>query len=112
MDMPPPPIITPVSQVNILEYDTTSYDEEEWFFFLSHIDRSEYPQKVKQYAKDNNCRYLEEILYWSWKKYKNKGGVYHCVMNNRGQYIFDNGKKLRFAKRWETYKIRHTKIYE
>ena len=108
MDMPPPQNIAPVSQVNIIDYNSIRDDEHECYYLLSFIDDVSVPEHVKQFARDNNCRYLEKSDYWSHKKYKQKGGVYSCTKNKKREYIFDNSKKLRFAKSWETYKIRHT----
>lgn len=111
MDIPPPYVTMPVSQVKIVEYNSNFYDEFNFIYFLSYIDTFDIPQKVKQYAKDNDCKYLEKSYYWSWRIYKNKGGVYSCSKNDKNKYIYDNSKKLRFAKWYETYKIRHTIIY-
>ena len=107
MDIPPPQNYTNVSQVRIIDYDSTGEDEHEVIFFLLPVDSSDIPQNVKQFARDNDCRYLEKKYYWSEKLFQNKGGVYRCATKEKSQYIIDNTKKLRFAKWWEKHKFKH-----
>ncbi len=110
MDMPPPQEIqSPPSQVRTLEGDV---DDLYKFYVLDRIDGPDIPEHVKKFANDNNCFYIMKKYYWSSKLFKNNGGVYDCIQNNKVQYILDNNKKIRFAHWYTKHKIIHTRICE
>jgi hypothetical protein len=108
MDLPPPTQIeSPPAQIT-----TWTADDAYKYYVLDRIDSSDIPDNVKLFANEHNCFYVMKIYYWSHKIFKNKGGVYVCSDNGNAKFIYDNGKKLRFTKWYESYKIKHKSIYE
>ncbi len=75
-------------------------------YVLDRIDGPDTPEHVKKFANENNCYHMMRHYYWSYKIFKDNGGVYSCDRNNKRQYIYDNGTKLRFARWYEKYKFR------
>ena len=104
-----PPEITKIPPAII---ETWTGDDAYKYYVLDRIDGPDIPDNVKKFAKDNNCKNVMKLYYWSSKIFKNEGGVYVCSINGKSQYIYDNKKHLRFAKWYEKYKFQHTMIYE
>ena len=88
------------------EVPTITADEAYKYYVLDRIDGPDIPDNVKQFAKDNNCFEVMKSYYWSHKIFKNNGGVYSCGINGKAQFIYDNEKKLRFARWYEKHKFR------
>ena len=110
MDMPPAiEYQIPSEQNDKIEENTIDLYK---YYVLDRIDGPDIPDTVKQYAKDNNCVAIMKKYYWSYKLYKDKGGVYVCGINGKAQYILEYNNKLRFAKWYEKYKFKHTTVYE
>ncbi len=76
------------------------------YYVIDRIDGPDTPEHVKKFANENNCYHMMRHYYWSYKIFKDNGGVYSCDRNNKRQYIYDNGTKLRFARWYEKYKFR------
>ena len=81
------------------------------YYVLDRIDGPDIPDYVTKFAHENNCFKIIKYYYWSHKLFKNNGGVYSCDINGKVQYIYDNQKKLRFARWYEKFKFRKI-IYE
>jgi len=110
MDMPPPvDIKSPPAQVEVIEYGDP--DEAYKELVLDRIDGPDIPDNVKQFAKNNNCLYVMKKYYWSYKLFKDEGGVYSCNKNNKVQYIYEYDNIMRFAKWYEKHKFKKI-IYE
>ena len=93
------------------EIPVMSADEAYKYFFLDRIDGPDIPDYVTKFAHENNCFRIIKSYHWSRKIFKNNGGVYYCDINGKVQYIYDNQKKLRFARWYEKFKFRKI-IYE
>ena len=76
------------------------------YYVLDRIDGPDIPGYVTKFANENNCFSIMKCYYWSHKIFKNNGGVYSCNKNGRVQYVYDNQKKLRFARWYEKFKFR------
>lgn len=110
MDIPPAiEYQIPVEQTAKIEVNTIDLYK---YYVLDRIDSSDIPDAVKQFAKENNCMKIMKKYYWSYKLFKDKGGVYVCGKNGKTQYILEYKNKLRLAKWYEKYKFQHTTVYE
>ena len=107
MDMPPIQITT--EQIDKIPIGTA--DEAYKYYVLDRIDGPDIPNNVKQFAKDYNCEDVMKSYYWTYTIYKNKGGIYFCAKNRELNIIYDNQKKLRFARWYEKHKFR-VPVYE
>ena len=76
------------------------------YYVLDRIDGPDIPSYVTKFANENNCFSIMKCYHWSRKIFKDKGGVYSCNRNGRVQYVYDNQKKLRFARWYEKFKFR------
>ena len=76
------------------------------YYVLDRIDGPDIPDHIRQFANENNCFGVIKSYYWSHKLFRNKGGLYVCDRNGKAQFIYDNEKKLRFAKWYEKHKFR------
>ena len=74
-------------------------------YVLDRIDGPDIPDYIRQFANENDCFKIMKHYFWSYELFKGKGGVYSCNKNNKAQYIYDNGTKLRFAKWYEKRKF-------
>ncbi len=82
------------------------------YYVLDRIDGPDIPNYVTKFAHENNCFEIMKHYCWSYKIFKDNGGVYTCNKNGKLQYIYDNQKKLRFARWYEKFKFRKVFYYE
>ena len=75
------------------------------YYVLDRINGNDIPTHIRKYAHENNCFDLMKHYFWGYELFKDKGGVYSCNKNNKAQYIYDNGTKLRFARWYEKRKF-------
>ena len=81
------------------------------YYVLDRIDGPDTPDYVKKFANDHNCFYMRKHYIWSEALFGKIGGVYSCTKKGKRQYIYDNGKKLRFARWYEKSKFRKHHMY-
>ncbi len=91
--------------------DTKSNFDLYKYYVLDCIDGPDIPGYVTKFANENNCFSIMKSYHWSRKIFKDNGGVYSCNRNGRVQFVYDNQKKLRFARWYEKFKFRKL-IYE
>ena len=93
------------------EIPVMSADEAYKYYVLDRIDGPDIPGYVTKFANKNNCFGVIKSYYWSHKIFKNNGGLYVCDKKGKAHYIYDNQKKLRFARWYEKNKFKKA-IYE
>ena len=81
-------------------------DPEEAYYnhVLFWIDGDDIPDKVKQFAKQNNCIYVSKSYFWSNKKYAG-GDVYSCTKNKKLKHILVKDNKMRFSHWYQKWKL-------
>ena len=94
------------SNRTLAELEEMSGEEAYKYYVLDRIDGPDIPVHIRQFANENNCYEIIKHYYWSHVIFKNKGAVYSCIRNKKAEYIYDNEKKLRFAKWYEKHKFR------
>ncbi len=103
MDMPPP---VEINQVIPSSMECSPPEEFIKHHILNRIDGPDIPDNVKQFANENNCFDRIKSSYWSYKIFKNEGGVYFCEKKGKTQIIYEKDNNMRFAKWYEKYKFK------